>query len=164
MRIRAALILATSLLSTACSGWPTGPTGLTDRDGFSVSVVDVQRPWAPSQLLSIRVDYTLAEMLDEATIWTCLARTTDTVIVSSCRSAPAAALTGTLQLTGGIYWVNDIPVVPVTRYVAAFVTSGELYRDRMYPPLEMKVSDLTSRIAARVFLETSWPWDRLTKL
>lgn len=110
--------------------------------------------------MSVRVQFELGEELDDARVWTCLARTADTVMVSSCRSVIGARGAGSAQVYPGIYYVNKVPIVPETRYVVSFITSGDILRPRrLYPPIDMKETELTPRIVARTRLEYLWSWD-----
>jgi hypothetical protein len=150
------LLLLTATVNAACSNWPSSPTGL---DGYSVSIASVQRPHGETDLLFVTVEYRLAEALDDARVWLCVARTPDTVLISSCRSKPVLSLSGQLELETGIFYINRMPVVDETRYVLAFLTSGALHDERSYPgPGERKITDLLRKIAARASVEMVWAW------
>jgi hypothetical protein len=150
------LLLLTAIVNAACSDWPSSPTGLS---GYSASIVSVDRPFRETELLFVTVEYQLAERLDDAMIWTCVARTPETVLISSCRSKPLLSLSGRLQSETGLLYINRVPVVDETRYVMAFLTSGKLHDERSYPPPgERKITDLTRKIAARASVEMVWTW------
>jgi hypothetical protein len=150
------LLLLITVVNAACSGWPSSPSGL---EGYSVSIASVRRPHVETDLLFVTVTYQLAEPLDDAKVWVCVARTPDTVLISSCRSKLASGLSGRLESDTGIYYINRMPIVDETRYVMAFLTSGKLYDERSYPPPgERTFADLTRKIAARTSIEMVWPW------
>jgi hypothetical protein len=149
----------------ACAGLPASPSdvsGAGGASGSSVAVVDVGRYSSPSDLVTVTVRYELAGRVENATVWACLARTPETIILSSCKGVDVAAPSGTVKTTVGIYYVNSVPVVTETRYIASFLTSGDIVRRRTsYPPLELAWSALTSAIHARQQVEHLWQWHRL---
>jgi hypothetical protein len=150
------LLFCSAIVNAACSDWPSSPTGLP---GYSVSIASVDRPYVETELLIVGIEYRIDEPLDDATVWTCLARTPETVLISSCRSKTVASGLGRLQSDTGLYYINRLPVVDETRYVMVFLTSGKLHDERSYPPPgERKLTDLTRKIAARASVEMVWRW------
>lgn len=56
----------------------------------------------------------------------CLARDSSTSLYSSCRDTPVLASNGRAAGYAGIYYVNGTWAVCDTRYVLAFLVSGDL--------------------------------------
>ena len=148
------LVLAISIVvvagaATSCSRSPVGPDRFRDFDdtasaGYALTLLSIEPP-SMSTIVSgqspttirVEVEYERPPGAPSSRLWVCLARDDSTFLYSSCRDAPSIASKGQAVGYAGIYYVNGAPAVRDTRYILAFLVSGDLvvghrlYEDEM---------------------------------
>lgn len=147
------LVLAISIVvvagaATSCSRSPVGPDPFRDFDdtasaGYALTLLSIEPPSMSTidsrqgpALARVEVEYERPPGAPSR-LWVCLARDDSTFLYSSCRDAPSIASKGHAVGYAGIYYVNGAPAVRDTRYILAFLVSGDLvvghrlYEDEM---------------------------------
>ena len=145
----------------ACAVSPTGPS--VTGDGNSSVVISVISPAAGEVVArgfgEVAVTYRLDTEAQNPRVWTCLGRTPDSVVLSSCRSVAVLAAAGTVATTTGIYWVNGQPGARETTFVATFLIDGDIVERRLdVPPFELSYRALTLRRLAQETRPHVWRW------
>ncbi|HEY3045498.1 MAG TPA: hypothetical protein VGJ39_15820 [Vicinamibacterales bacterium] len=160
---RGLVALGMLLCCAGCANQLTGPTFEGDSGGGTVTITAVTPPAGTvlesTMFPNVTIEYTLTSTVQEPRVWTCVGRTAATIVLSSCRDTPVASASGTVVNHPGIYWVNKQRAVADTRFVASFLTDGDIVKKRtLYPPLEIEYTQLTDRILAHKTVEHLWYW------
>jgi hypothetical protein len=147
----------------ACA--PTAPDRIRGEDppsqpGYVLSIVSATPPpfstidWREGGTVTrVRVRFERPEAGPAMRLWICLARSTTSFVVSSCRDTTVSAANGEVEGSSSIYRVNDVPATGETRYIFAVLTAGDIVaRRRTYEYLDISLDRLSPDVFA---------WDRV---
>jgi hypothetical protein len=155
--------------SAGCAGTPFAPSetgGGQPTGGGSVTIMAATP--ANGEMIDYRsfarvsVSYAVDSVGRDLRVWICVGQTATSVILSSCTDAPVGSLSGNVERSPVIFWINKQRAVRETRYIAVFLTEGDIVERRVtYPPVEMGFDKLTHHMLARDTREHFWKWGDL---
>ncbi len=156
--------------STGCSASPVEPGQFRDFDpsaraGYSLTFLSIAPPSMSTidsrqspALIKVELEYDQPSVTPSSRAWVCLARDGSSFLYSSCRKSPLLAQKGRAEGHAGMYYVNGIPAFPETRYIVAFLVSGELVAGRRLYEDEIGFDRLSSEVFASLRVEHVLYW------
>ena len=162
-----AMTVAMPALLAGCEKFAPDPFNALDafaKPGYSVTIVSATpdaggtvvdaAPW----LAQIRVTFERPAGMTTTRLVTCLARDTTTFINSSCRDKNLTTQNGEAVGTAGVYSQGNVRAWPETRYLVAFLVSGELVPDLRRHEDEISIRRVSAQAVAGSRAEHPLSW------